>query len=221
MLFLLTLVSVLSATSQVIPTASGAKITLDSVTTEVVVCSPDRVQVIKYVGSYEGTRPTSTVTELNRVAEKGKSKIDTGNYYVAINEKDGNVSFWGHDGNLIMAEQHRTSSLTPVDGSSRYSVRQDFQVGRSGAQRLTTHGSDRNLIGTLAELGNTLAVPCVVADKGYGIYWQSGLPGRMDDTPGRNVKKPGDVTFSSDSAPAIIYTFIYPANEHDLTSFGL
>lgn len=218
LLFTLMLLSCLQAAAEVTPTTSGAKITLDSVTTEVIVCSPTRVQVIKYVGTFEGSRPAAAQSELRRVTEKGKQKIDTGEYYVAINEKDGNVSFWDHDGNLIMAEQHRSSSFTPV-GTDRYTVRQDFQVGRSGAQSLSSPGSDRNLIGTLAELGTDLPAPCVIADKGYAICWQSGLPGRMDDTPGRNVKKPGDVTFISDSTPAITYTFIYPATSETFTSF--
>ena len=217
--FALACIGSLTVSAEVIPTPSGVKITLDSVTTEVMVISPDRVHVIKYIGEYDGTHSPAANPELKRVAADGKYKIDTGEYYVAINEKDGNVSFWNHDGTLIMAEQHRTSSLTPEAGTDRYTVRQDFQIGRSGAQTVTTPGADKNLIGTLAEFGSTLPSPCIITDKGYAVYWQSGLPGRMDDTPGRKVKKPGDVTFTSDTTRAIDYTFIYPASESTLRPF--
>ena len=208
-----------SAMAEVTPTTEGARITLDSVTTEVKVCSPTQVRVIKYIGNNDVTPSESSTHKYKRVAADGKYKIDTGEYYVAINEKDGNVSFWNHDGTLIMAEQHRQYSLTPVPGTDRYTVRQDFQIGRSGAQSIFTPGNEKNLIGTLAELESALPSSCIVTDKGYAVCWQSGLPGRMDDTPGRNVKKPGDVTFTSDSADAITYTFIYPADTSSLTSF--
>lgn len=219
LIFALATLGSLPAMGEITPTPAGAKITLDSVTTEVTVCTPTQVRVIKYVGAYDGVPPCAAMSDLRRVAADGKYKIDTGEYYVAINEKDGNVSFWDHNGTLIMAEQHRTSSLTPVPGTDRYTVRQDFQIGRSGAQVMTTPDDDKNLIGTLAELGTALPSPCIVTDKGYAIIWQSGLPGRIDDTPGRKVKKAGDVTFTSDSTGAIEYTFLYPAAPSSLTSF--
>ncbi|MDE6394799.1 MAG: DUF4968 domain-containing protein [Duncaniella sp.] len=209
----------LPAMAEITPTPAGAKITLDSVTTEVMVCSPTQVRVIKYIGAYDGPAATGAKPDLKRIADHGKYKIDTGEYYVAINEKDGNVSFWDHNGTLIMAEQHRTSSLAPVTGTDSYSVRQDFQFGRADVQTIATPGVDKNLIGTLAELGSALPTPCVVTDKGFAVIWQSGLPGRMDDTPGRKVKKPGDVTFTSDTTQAIDYLFLFPASTSSLTSF--
>lgn len=218
-LFALACMCAAHVTAEITSTPAGAKITLDSVTTEVMVCAPTQVRVIKYIGTYDGPASTAAKPDLKRVADHGKYKIDTGEYYVAINEKDGNVSFWNHDGTLIMAEQHSTSSLTPVPSTGRYAVRQDFQFGRSGAQSITTPGVDRNFIGTCGELGSALPTPCVVTDKGYAVIWQSGLPGRMDDTPGRKVKKPGDVTFASDTAPVIDYLFLYPATTSALTSF--
>ena len=42
----------------------------------------------------------------------------------------------------------------------------------------------------------------VSTDKGYSILWNTpGYAGHIDDTPGRQVKKPGDVTFSLPPAP--------------------
>lgn len=212
--------------AEVVPTDNGAKITVDTLTTEVIVQSPSTVRVLKYIGQ----RPElhkSCVThpaldrELKREAGNGKYKIDAGEYYVALNEKDGNVSFWSHDGNLIMAEQHRSASLTPVAGEAggerRYVARQDFQIGRSGADTITCPVAPAprlNLKGRRAEFGNAsdgLPIPYITTEKGYGVMWKVPGSGCMDDTPGRQVKKPGDVTFTSDTAPCIDYYFIYPA----------
>lgn len=212
----------LCATAEITPTERGARITVDSITTEVTIYSPSMVRVTKYVGTRPDTgAPTAAPAsemELKRVEAKGKHKIDTGEYYAAINEKDGNVSFWGHDGNLILAEQHRSASLTPHADSEGYAVRQDFQFGRSEADTITCPAckTDRpvNLKGRSAGFGNAsqdLPVPYITTEKGYGILWMSPGPGRVDDTPGREVRKPGDVTFTSDSASAIDYFFVYPA----------
>ncbi len=208
--------------AEIIPTDNGAKITIDSLTTEVIVCSPTQVRVLKYIGERPELKfhaaKCENGRELKRVPVKGKYKIDAGEYYVALNEKDGNVSFWNHEGALIMAEQHRTATLTPIaDTDKRYTAKQDFQFGRAAVDTILCPASSTpsiNLKDKLTEFGNTseaLPIPYVTTEKGFGILWKSPAPGRIDDTPGRPVKKPGDVTFTSDSTPAIDYYFLYPA----------
>lgn len=205
------------ANAEITPTDNGAKITVDSLTTEVIVCSPSQVRVLKYYGNRPETANCPTNRELKRVAAKGKYKIDAGEYYVALNEKDGNVSFWDHEGVLIMAEQHRTASLTPLPGENgRYTVKQDFQFGRAAVDSILCPAAKTpvNLKGSLTEFGKTseaLPSPYVTTEKGFGILWNSPAPGQVDDTPERPVKKAGDVTFTSDNAPAIDYFFLYPA----------
>ncbi len=206
------------AEAEIIPTPAGAKITIDTLTTEVVVCSPTTVRVLKYIG--ESPIPASIdakAKELKRVEAKGKQKIDTGDFYVALNEKDGNVSFWSHEGALIMAEQHRTGSIKQ-NGDGSYAVSQDFQVGRSEADTIFCPMSKvapaMNLKGRCVEFGNEaegMPVPYIATEKGYGVYWNVPGAGRMDDRPEREVKKPGDVTFKSDSANTIDYYFLFPA----------
>ncbi len=217
------------AHAQIVSLPHGARITIDSITTEVTVLSPTTVEVTKYIGERpQQDEPVLKIAageladSLPRVEGGGKIKIDGGNYYAALNLKDGNVSFWGHDGNLIMAEQHRTASMTrrnDVDQTGNiYEVSQDFQIGLSDATSVTcpvsTVAPAVNLKGRRAEFGSEtdgLPVPYIVTDKGYGILWSVSGPGRMDDTPGRRVRKSGDVTFTSDSADSIHYYFIYPA----------
>ncbi|MCM1520848.1 MAG: DUF4968 domain-containing protein [Lachnoclostridium sp.] len=201
--------------AQLISLPRGAKITLDTITTEITVLTPRTVRVTKYTGAtpelyipniFAGNRELPD--SLRRVEEAGKLKIDTGNFYAAINAKDGNVSFWNHEGQLILAEQHRTGKITSTD-KNKYAVSQDFQIGKSQADSIYCPGAGVNLKGARTKLCSPNAPQSMVStDKGYQIHWNSPGDGYIDDTPGRDVKKPGDVTFSSPSTTAIDYFFI-------------
>lgn len=135
--------------AEVVPTGHGAKITIDSVTTEVIVMNPQTVQVVKYVNGHRPRIKGEPKGDggLRRDTGHNKYKIDTGDYYVALNEKDGNVSFWSHSDTLIVAEQHKTGRFTSVsvkdddeDSEPMYAVSQDFQIGKSGAGTLSYAG---------------------------------------------------------------------------------
>lgn len=208
-----------AAQAQLLSLPHGASITIDSLTTEITVISPSVVEVTKYVGE----RPKSSLFKseiatlpdsLPRKEAAGKLKIDTGRFYAAVNAKDGNVSFWDYDGNLILAEQHRSALLTPTGKKGRYEVRQDFQVGLSKADSIycatLPPAKRKNLKGERVEFGDKskgLPTPYVATEKGYSITWNVPGKGYIDDTLGRQVKKPGDVTFGSPSATAIQYYF--------------
>lgn len=210
------------AHAQVESLAQGARITVDTLTTEITVISPSVVHVTKYVGAlpvlstpHFMPEKTAIADSLPRIEMGGKLKIDTGRFYAAVNAKDGNVSFWGHDGNLILAEQHRSASLMPSDKKDRYVAKQDFQIGKSLADSIycpvMPAVKRKNLKGQRVEFGDKskgLPHPYVATEKGYSILWNSPGRGYIDDTPGRQVKKPGDVTFMSPATTAIDYYFI-------------
>ena len=129
--------------AQIVSLPHGAKITVDTLTTELTVISPGVVEVTKYIGCRPGTSTpnlqlgdSALPDSLIRTEGGGKLKIDTGRFYAAVNAKDGNVSFWDYDGNLLLAEQHRSASLTPSGKKDRYDVRQDFQIGKSQADSI-------------------------------------------------------------------------------------
>lgn len=209
------------AQAQVVSLAHGARITVDTLTTEITVISPSVVEVTKYIGS----RPrlssprlqheeTVLPDSLPRTESGGKLKIDTGRFYAAVNAKDGNVSFWDYDGNLILAEQHRSAQLLPLGKKGRFEAKQDFQIGKSQADSIycpaMPMAKRKNLKGLRVKFGDKskgLPHPYVATEKGYSILWNSPGHGYIDDTPGRQVKKPGDVTFSSPATTAIDYYF--------------
>ena len=194
----------------------GAKIVIDSFTTDITVISPSVVRVTKYIGGEPELATPKFMPEkdalldsLPRTEEGGKLKIDTGRFYAAVNAKDGNVSFWNHDGKLILAEQHGTGELVPTEDEGLYEARQDFQIGKSQAESIYCPAVRTNLKGKRVKFSDDDApLPLIATELGYSIYWNTPGFGYIDDTPGREVKKPGDVTFSSPSTTAIDYYFI-------------
>lgn len=211
----------LTAGAQVIPTPTGAKITLDSVTTEVIIYSPDAVRVVKYKGErpnlpklkIKGVPKTPEVKELKTAEGHNKYKVDTGKYYAAINDKDGNVSFWSHDDKLILAEQHKSGRIVDDPATGHRSVFQDFQMGLSKVDSLfcaRLKAADRvNLMGKFTSVGNKeggLPVAQVKSDKLFEILWQGKEHTTLDARP-REGKTNGDITFHS-LRPIIDYVFL-------------
>ena len=88
-------------------------------------------------------------------------------------------------------------------------ARQDFQIGKSQAESIYCPAVRTNLKGKRVKFSDDDApLPLIATELGYSIYWNTPGFGYIDDTPGREVKKPGDVTFSSPSTTAIDYYFI-------------
>lgn len=188
----------LASRAEITPTDCGAKITLDSITTELIVYAPGAVRVIKYVGEHPEL-PKLKVKGLPSAPAKkayrsegghNKLKIDTGDIYAALNEKDANVSFWNHGDTLIMAEQHKTGVIGAPDRKGRRAVAQDFQMGRAKVENLKFA---KNRIST---------------EKGFGILWLADKNVKLDDSPREDKKKQGDVTLASPSALMIDYLFV-------------
>lgn len=204
----------LSVSAQVQSTPTGAKFTLDSVTTEIMVYSPNAVRVIKYVGArpevkklkLSGVARTPMAKEYAHEAGHNKYKLDTGKMYAAINEKDANVSFWSYADTLIMAEQHKTGKIAGK------SVSQDFQMGRAKVGELTLRGDKnrRNLKGERQELmDNKKSKPITLdTDKHFSVIWLAEGPTVIDATPRTDKKKEGDITVLTSGSDYIDYIFV-------------
>lgn len=212
----------LTAGAQVIPTPTGAKITLDSITTEVVVYSPDAVRVLKYKGErpdlsklkIKGVPKTPEAKTYKTAEGHNKYKIDTGKFYAAINDKDGNVSFWTHDDQLILAEQHKSGRFETDPVSGKPSVFQDFQMGLAKVDSIfcaRLKDADRvNLKGAFTEVGDKkggLPIAHISTDKLFDVLWLSKEKTTLDARP-REGKKNGDITFHS-LRPIIDYVFLH------------
>lgn len=209
------------AAAQVTTTPTGATITLDSITTEAIVYAPGAVRVIKYKGERPDVKPLKVKglpkkpEAAERPVQEGHNKImiDTGKFFVALNTKDGNVSFWSHDDQLILAEQHKTGVIAVDSETGAPVVSQDFQMGRAKVDNLfcpALKAADRqNLMGRKVKVGDKKAgLPKARLDagKGFEIVWLTGGETTLDALP-REGKKNGDITLRS-LAPSIDYLFI-------------
>lgn len=209
--------------SQVVATPTGAKLSLDSVTTEIIVYSPEMVRVVKYVGE----RPKLSACKELKVGKgdpQGKEyarseghhkyKVDTGRYFAAINDKDGNVSFWNYDDQLILAEQHKTGRLGAPSGKKGVrKVSQDFQFGRAEVDSIWCDSSaDRvNLRDRVVSVGDRrcgLPDSRITTEKGWSVVWNSSRPATLNARWEREGRKKGDITFTSPSAQVIDYFFL-------------
>lgn len=213
--------SAFAATAEL--TATGAKITLDSITTEIIIYSPKAVRVIKYVGDERpALKPLklagvpAEAKEQAIVAETGHNKVmvGTGAMKAALNEKDGNVSFWSRGDTLIMAEQHRTGVLKAANRKGLREVAQDFQMGRAKVENLycpaLKEGKRVNLKGKRVAIGNKkggLPTAHLATEKGFEVIWLSG-GGELNATERTDKKKQGDITITSPSARHIDYLFV-------------
>lgn len=211
----------ITASAQVTSTPTGAKITLDSITTEIVIYSPEAVRVIKYKGERPEIKPLkikgvpaiAEAKEYKKAEGHNKFKVDTGKYYAAINDKDGNISFWDYDDNLILAEQHKTGIITSDEVTGKPKVSQDFQMGLAKADTIfcseLKEGKRTNLKGTIAKVGDKkagLPTPNIRTERMFEIKWQTKKPTVFDFLP-REGKKNGDITVTSEQG-VIDYVFL-------------
>lgn len=209
--------------SQVVPTPTGARLTLDSVTTEFIIYSPSLVRVIKYVGERPALAPCKELkigkgdprgADYNHAEGHNKYKVDTGRFYAAVNDKDANVSFWNHDDVLILAEQHKTGRLgAPVGKKALRQVSQDFQFGRAKVDSIwcpssREHTDLKDRVVNVCDRRAGLPSPRITTEKGWDIIWNSPLPATLDATWVRDGRKPGDITFTSTAAPLLDYFFL-------------
>lgn len=195
-----------AAMAEVHTEGNRAWTTIDSLTTELTVYSPSVVRVTKYIGE----RPELAMSENiwvnepcieNTTVDKGHGKVmlRTGLFRPALNEKDGNVSFWSEDDTLILAEQHKTTKI--ADGNATL----DFQVGKSKPAKFYSPHSGADLKGSKTEAAS------FATGEGYMVIWNTPSTVIIDDTPGRTVKKPGDVTVTV-NAPIVDYFFVFPTS---------
>ena len=209
--------------SQVVATPTGARLTLDSITTEFIIYSPSMVRVIKYVGERPALAPCKELKigkgdprggEYGRTDGHNKYKVDTGRFYAAINDKDANVSFWNHDDVLILAEQHKTGRVgAPAGKKALREVSQDFQFGRAQVDSIwcpssREHTGLKDRVITVGDRRAGLPSPRITTEKGWDIIWNSPLPATLDTRSTRDGHKPSDITFTSTAAPLLDYFFL-------------
>lgn len=108
-------------------------------------------------------------------------RVSTSSLSAVVDRKDGRVSFFGPDGEIILAEKTGGRSFSPieVDGTTGYTVTQRFDSpsSREAIYGLGQHQSEEfNYKGRSEELyqyNTKVSVPFVLSTGGYGILWDS------------------------------------------------
>ena len=109
----------------------------------------------------------------------GQLCISTASLQVKLSLKDGKVSFYRADGELILSEKDRSFKDIVVDGSHGYTVTQTFSSpdDNEGIYGLGQHQSEEfNYKGKSEELyqyNTKVSVPFAVSSRSYGVLWDS------------------------------------------------
>ncbi len=120
--------------------------------------------------------PQFTVTEKKGVVEVATSRIKA-----VINEKNGQVKFYDHNGKELLVENQNGRTFTPrvTDGVKGYSVRQTWEslnpdegiYGLGQHQANEFNYKDKNE--ELFQYNTKVSVPFVVSTDNYGLLWDS------------------------------------------------
>ncbi len=137
--------------------------------------------------------------------------LDTGKVRVLISLDTGSIEFQDEQGHRLLQEfQDRPRTYRPVtrNGEAMYSVEDRFYPAvREGLYGLGQHQNGvfnyRGTVVELAQANTDVDIPLLVSTNGYGIFWNSAAISYYDN------RFPSEMRFSSESANAIDYYFLY------------
>jgi len=168
------------------PTATGLRLTTDSLTVEVQFYSPDIVRVLKFPKGRDGAKKSLTVVlppapgKLRYRTQSGVATISSASTQVLVNEQTGQVSFRTAQGQPLLSEKAHGARFTPKTdvGQPTYRVLQQFQLAPGEAvyglgQHQDGHLNYRGQQLTLKQNNMDIAVPVLHSSKGYGVFWDN------------------------------------------------
>lgn len=168
----------------VVVTAPDAKVRVRVINDKIMRVSATPEQEFKADSSlvvlprYQGNanNPQFTVTE-----KKGTVEVSTSRIKAVINEKNGQVKFYDHNGKELLAENQNGRTFTPrvTDGVKGYSVQQTWEslnpdegiYGLGQHQANEFNYKDKNE--ELFQYNTKVSVPFVVSTDNYGLLWDS------------------------------------------------
>lgn len=168
----------------VVVTAPDAKVRVRVINDKIMRVSATPEQEFKADSSlvvlprYQGNanNPLFTVTE-----KKGTVEVSTSRIKAVINEKNGQVKFYDHNGKELLVENQNGRTFTPrvTDGVKGYSVRQTWEslnpdegiYGLGQHQANEFNYKDKNE--ELFQYNTKVSVPFVVSTDNYGLLWDS------------------------------------------------
>jgi alpha-D-xyloside xylohydrolase len=168
------------------PTATGLRVSTDSLTVEVQFYSPDVVRVLKQPKVKDAAKKSLVVTQapapgkLKYSQKNGQVTISSPTTQVVVNEQTGQVSFRTAKGQPLLSEQARGTRFAAKKdlGTETYRVRQVFQLAPGEAvyglgQHQDGHLNYRGQKVLMKQKSLDIAVPVLHSSKGYGMLWDN------------------------------------------------
>jgi alpha-D-xyloside xylohydrolase len=128
---------------------------------------------------------------------------------VALNLKNGTVSFRGAEGQILLTEKEGSATFTDFDdaGVTTYSVSQSYLLDQDEpiyGLGILQNGkmSQRNQEVHMVQNNTWDFVTFFQSVKGYGLFWDNYSPTTFKDTP-------GETSFGSEVGECIDYYFMY------------
>jgi len=175
-------------------TATGLRLSTDSLTVEVQFYAPNIVRVLKFVKGHEADKKSLVAVlspapgPLKYADKNGLISLRSANTEARIEAKTGRVSFFTAQGQPLLSETAFSSRFTPKTdvGQPTYRVRQQFQLAPGEAvyglgQHQDGHLNYRGQKVTLKQNNMDIAVPVLHSSKGYGVFWDNYSTTKFED----------------------------------------
>ena len=208
------------ATITVEAVASGAVVHNGDETLRLTVCAPGLIHVVAGPGDPRSASPAEPWM-LHADACKGDhfdfsktekaATVSTSQLSVSIGYRGGGLVFKDHAGKTLLSEAYglpRRYVADVINGEKVYHVTDRFSPGATeGLYGLGQHQNGvfnyRGTVIRLAQNNTDIAIPLLLSNRGYGIFWNTASDSYFDN------RFATELSLTANAADAIDYYFIY------------
>lgn len=196
-------------------TETGIKTLINTFQLEILFYADSTVRILKYPEGEKPDKKSLSVINPPQAAafsvmqEKEKLTLKSDKLLVAVNLKNGRISFESINGLPLLSEKPSGAKFTDFDdaGEKTYSVQQSFVLEKDEyiyGLGILQNGkmSQRGIKVRMVQTNTLIYIPFFQSNKGYGIFWDNYSPTTFSDTPAKT-------TFISEVGDCIDYYFMY------------
>jgi alpha-D-xyloside xylohydrolase len=200
--------------------ATGAVLHNGDETLHLSVCGPGLIHVVAGPGDPKSASPAEPWmlhpdsckgAQFDFSKTEKEATVATSQLTVVVNLRDGNLTFKDHAGKTLLAENGdspRRYVADVINGEKVYHVKDRFSpVATEGLYGLGQYQNGvYNYRGTVLEMAqnnSNIAVPLMLSNRGYGIFWNTASESYFDN------RFASELSFVTNAADAIDYYFIY------------
>jgi alpha-D-xyloside xylohydrolase len=218
LIMIITSFSMIACNKQYTKTEYGMLTVIDSTITEIQFYSPEIVRIVKYRKGFDFEKNSlSVIKEPQKVSYAVTSNdstiiATTGKMTVKLNIVTGTVSFASDKGEKLLTEKDNGTALLAKKelGEPTFAVKQAFELdkdeyiyglGQYQKGKMSQRNQELKMVQEILET----AVPFMLSNKGYGLFWDNYSPTVFKDNPDTTL-------FDSEIGDCIDYYFMVGAN---------